>query len=89
MANPPKRFCEFQGEYDPEYRKYCCIIGDWQCSAPLCFYRSKRNMPNRGCEIANLEGTAINIVQATSPSHACNTEMSPCRALEIILGTLS
>jgi hypothetical protein len=59
MIKEPKKFCEFQREYDPNYKKFVCGIYDWQCSKPICSYESKSKMKKNGCDIARVEGQRI------------------------------
>ena len=52
----PERFCEHQTRYNPQDRKYHCAFGDWQCASPLCFYATPKEIPEKGCSVANKEG---------------------------------
>jgi hypothetical protein len=76
MENHTEEFCEFQRGWNSEHKKYCCLIGDWQNSHPLCSYKQKSDMLKKGCGIAKCEGELVKSLlgdsNATPPEIAKN-----------------
>jgi hypothetical protein len=86
MPDTPLKFCKFQRGYDLRSQRYHCAITDWQCDNPLCSYKTKRDLPKKGCGIANLEGKAIEVVLGGElPEDAVFGGMTPITAHKLLI----